>query len=274
MSSPELLTIPVREIYQAKALVAGEGKPVVFLHGTNGLKWNPYLEELSKEYKVIAPYFPGAGGSTRAHELDLRNLWDVVLYYLELFDTLGLERIDLIGHSFGGMLAAEIASTDPKRIDRLMLVSASGLWNEAYPITDLSTLTRTPDFMYSSMFYDPGSAVAERLRKIPEDAQERMRILIDQSLVLAETSKYMWPIPDKGLSRRIHRIRAQTCIVWGEKDGLVPVEYAYEFQEKIPGSQVFVVPEAAHFPHLEQLSQVVGITVSFLSPERAVKVTG
>jgi pimeloyl-ACP methyl ester carboxylesterase len=256
------MEIPVRGA-KAKVLVAGEGKPVVFLHGAGGLKWDPYLEELAKEYKVYAPYFPGSEGTKRSIELDLRNLWDLVLYYCDLLDALGLESVDIIGHSFGGMLAAEIASTDPKRVKKLILISAAGLWNEEYPI-QLSTLTSPPQEMLPKLFYDVNSSLAQAAVTMPEDPEERMKAVLEQQIVLAEMLGYLWPIPDKGLNRRLHRIRANTCIVWGEKDGLIPVRYAYDFQKKIPGSKVEIIANASHLPQLEQLSSVLNITSSFL----------
>lgn len=178
------------------------------------------MEHLAKEYQVFAPFFPGTGGTTRSLDLDLTNLCDLVLYYYDLFGALSLENFDLIGHSFGGMLAAEIAATAPKRISNLLLISSAGLWNEQFPTADASALS---------------SSWPEAL---PEDPNERTQALVEQYVSMAETTRYLWPIPDKGLSRRIHRIQANTCMIWGERDGLIPVRYAYEFQEKIPGSRV------------------------------------
>jgi len=267
MPSPELLTISLREGVQAKVLVAGEGKPVVFLHGAGGLKWDQYLEELSKQYKVYAPYLPGLGGTKNSIELDLRNLWDLVLYYCDLLDALGLESVDIIGHSFGGMLAAEIASTDPKRVKNLILISAAGLWNEEFPTTDVSILASFTEEMKSRVFFDVNSPLAQESMALPEDPDERLKVVLEQQIALAETSRYMWPIPDKGLNRRIHRLRANTCIVWGEKDGVIPVQYAYEFQKLIPGSRVEIFAKSAHLPHLEQLPDMLQVTLSFLSPD-------
>ncbi len=140
---------------------------MVFLHGAGGLKWDSYLDELAKAYKVYAPFFPGLEGTSGSNELDLRNLWDVVLYYYDLFDLLGLERIDLIGHSFGGMLAAELAATDSRRVNNLLLICAAGLWNEDIPMPQASF----PEDLY----YDAQSPVAQAAMAVPEDPDERMK---------------------------------------------------------------------------------------------------
>ncbi|WP_141334233.1 alpha/beta fold hydrolase [Paenibacillus sp. tmac-D7] len=260
MATPQLTAIPIRDGHIAKVLVAGEGKPVVFLHGAGGLKWDSYLDELAKTYKVYAPFFPGLEGTSGSNELDLRNLWDVVLYYYDLFDLLGLERIDLIGHSFGGMLAAELAATDSRRVNNLLLICAAGLWNEDIPMPQASF----PEDLY----YDAQSPVAQAAMAVPEDPDERMKFFMDQQLAMAEANRYLWPIPDKGLRRRLHRIRANTCLVWGKHDKVIPVAYAYEFQKELPDSQIAVFEESSHFPQLEQLPEVLRTTLTLLAPER------
>lgn len=269
MSLPDLLTVPVREGIVSKVLVKGKGKPVVFLHGAGGLKWDRYLEELSKQYQVFAPYHPGTGGS-QGNKL-LKNWWDLVLYYYDLFDALELESVDIIGHSFGGMVASELASTDPKRVNNLLLIGAAGLWREDVPLTDVFTFTHLPEQLFEKMFVDVNSPAAQFVMTMPEDPKELNQAIIESLTALSEAGKYMWPIPDKGLRNRIHRIRANTCIVWGDQDGLIPVEYAHEFQKKIPGSQVKIVENASHYPQLEQLPVVLETTLDFLEADYITK---
>lgn len=269
MSLPELKTVPVREGIEAKVLVKGTGKPVVFLHGAGGLKWDAYLDELANHYQVFAPYHPGLAGSTGNTEL--KNWWDLVLYYYDLLDALDLGTVDVIGHSFGGMVASELASTDSKRVNNLVLICAAGLWNDAVPVTDVFTFTHLPEQLFEKMFADVNSPAAQFVKSMPEDQDELMKALIEQQIAMAEAGKYMWPIPDKGLSRRIHRVQANTCIVWGEKDGLVPVDYAYEFHKHIPGSKVEIFENASHYPHLEELSSVVKVTLDHLASNYVTK---
>ncbi|WP_158735742.1 alpha/beta fold hydrolase [Alteribacillus sp. YIM 98480] len=272
MSKPieKELSIPGRPNVTGKVLIAGEGEPLVFLHGAGGLVWDPYLEKLSEHYKVYAPYHPGTGGTIGSEEI--RDWWDLVLYYYDLFDELKLDTVNVIGHSFGGMVAAELAATDPKRVNQLVLLSATGLWMEDVPSTDVFTLTNTPDALFAAMFVDPESSAAQVMKELPEDPDEQLKALVENRMSLAETSKYMWPIPDKGLSRRIHRIQAETCIIWGEKDGLIPVDYAYEFKRLIKNAkQVNVFENASHFPQLEELDKTVKTTRDFLASKSAVK---
>ena len=83
----------------------GTGKPLLFLHGISGLEWTPFLERLSTKHTVIAPRSPGFGESTGIELLD--DVMDVVFFYLDLLDELNLYYLPVIGHSIGGMFAAE-----------------------------------------------------------------------------------------------------------------------------------------------------------------------
>ncbi|MBX5437284.1 MAG: alpha/beta hydrolase [Alicyclobacillaceae bacterium] len=265
MSVPEMITLSVQGDHVAKALVKGEGHPVLFLHGAGGLHWDEYLDGLAKHRKVIAPYFPGTQDTDGSNELDLRGVGDLVLYYYDVLDALGIDRADVIGHSFGGMLAAELTATDNDRFDHLVLIGAAGLWNPDIDTPDLGTVIADPQDLHRRMFADTSSPVAQRAVALPEDEEERVRAVVEQLIMMAEASKFLWPIPDKGLGRRLHRIRSKTLIMWGQRDGLVPVQYAYEFQKRIAGSRVVVFPEAAHFPHLEQLSGALEATFELLN---------
>ena len=79
------------------------------------------------------------------------------------------------------------------------------------------------------------------------------------------TGKFTWPIPDKGLSKRLHRVQAPTLVIWGQQDGIVPAIYAQEFADRISGARSVIVERAAHVPQLEQLDQVSQLVEDFLA---------
>jgi hypothetical protein len=91
---------------QARVKIAGEGPPLVFLHGAFGLTWDAFLETLAQYHTVYAPEHPGTTPGDPDAIKPLDDLWDLVLYYDELFDWLGLEVPIVVGHSFGGMVAS------------------------------------------------------------------------------------------------------------------------------------------------------------------------
>ncbi|MET3504000.1 alpha/beta fold hydrolase [Halalkalibacter oceani] len=270
MAVPAVETVNVRDNISAKVLIAGEGKPLVYLHGAGGLQWDGYLDRLAEHYKVYAPYHIGTGGSLGKDEI--RDWWDLVLYYYELFDALGLEQVDIIGHSFGGMVAAELAATNPERVTNLVLVCAAGLWLDEAPVKDVFTMLNTPDVLFQHLFADLHSPAAQAFANAaPEDERERIDFMVAQNTAAAEAAKFMWGIPDKGLSRRIHRVKANSCIIWGAKDALVPVDYAYEYHKKLPGSQVVIMENSGHYPQAEELDAVVDATLQFLQAAHVTK---
>src|SRR3954470_6509782 len=83
---------------QTRVQVRGSGEPVVFLHGAGGLLWDPFLDDLAERHTVYAPEHPGSGESTGLEHLE--GIWELVLYYYELFDQLGLRSPAVVGHSF------------------------------------------------------------------------------------------------------------------------------------------------------------------------------
>ena len=247
---------------QARVRIAGQGPPLVFLHGATGLKWDEFLDDLSQSHTVYAPEHPGTTPGDPDAIKSLDDLWDLVLYYYELFDRLELQSPAVVGHSFGGMVAAEIAATHPKRAGKLVLVSPIGLWRDDAPVKNWMSMA--PDALARELFYDPEGAVAKRILAEAEDPEEQLTALIQNTWNLGCTGKFTWPIPDKGLKKRMHRIQAPTLVVWGQQDGIVPVIYAQEFTDRISGARAEIVDSAAHIPQLEQLAEVSQLVRDFL----------
>src|SRR6202158_1732407 len=122
---------------RVRVLDAGpdDAEPLVFLHGLSGLLADTtFFELLAQRYHVFVPELPGYGEST-GEEL-LEDILDFTLHGWDVVDALGLTRPHLVGHSMGGMIAAEMAAIAPHDLDRLALVAAAGLWIEGTPIPD------------------------------------------------------------------------------------------------------------------------------------------
>jgi pimeloyl-ACP methyl ester carboxylesterase len=241
-------------------LIKGVGKPVIFLHGPFGQEWGGFLDDLATTRKVYAPAHAGSVDLADLETLD--GLWDLLLYYDDLFAALGLQKFDLVGHSFGGMVAAEYAATYPDRIDKLVLIDALGLWNDAYPVAD--HLLSTPPVQAAMRFHDLGNpAVAEKI-KAPSEPADVNAALVTRFLALSSTSHFIHPIPDRGLHKRLRRIKAKTLVVWGAEDRLTPRRYADDFVSAIAGSRLEVIADAGHTPHLEQRGLVSERVRAFL----------
>ena len=237
--------------------IAGAGAPLVYLHGGYGPIEDGFIAELAHDFAVYAPDHPGltAGDEDAIKSLD--DLWDLVLYYYDLFDQLGLKSPVLVGHSFGGMIAAEIAATAPARVSKLVLVSPLGMWIDAAPIRNYIVTPQTD--LPALLFRDPHHPALKQIILNPEDPDGFIRI----QWALGCTGKFMWPLPDKGLKKRMHRIAAPTLIVWGRHDKLLPAVYSEEFRKGIHGARVELI-DGAHMAPLEQPANVAAVVRSFL----------
>ena len=242
--------------------IGGQGPPLVFFHGPFGLKWDSFLDALSEKHTVFAPEHPGTTPGDPDGIKPLDDWWDLVLYYYELFDQLELETPIVVGHSFGGMVAAEVAATDPRRVSRLVLLSPLGLWLDAAPVKNWMSMA--PEPVIRAVYYDPEGPLAKEAIALPDDPEARVEAQIQAVWTLGCTGKFVWPIPDKGLKKRLHRIQATTLVIWGQQDGIAPYVYAQEFTDRIANARAEIVDKASHMPHLEQIEKVSGIVENFL----------
>jgi pimeloyl-ACP methyl ester carboxylesterase len=243
--------------------IRGSGPPLVYLHGPWGLRADgDLLDRLGETHTVYAPRHPGTtpGDPDGVHELD--NWWDLMVYYGELLDRLELTAPAWVGHSFGGMVACELAATMPGRVDKLVLIDSLGLWRDELPVKNWMILPE--DVRRRTLFIDPEGEPAKRFFRLPEDLPERAEALASFIWAQACTGKFVWPIPDKGLKKHIHRISSPTLIIWGQEDGVISSVYAHDLAGRIAGSRVEVIPDAGHLPHLERPEEVARLVRSFL----------
>jgi len=225
-----------------RVFVGGEGPPLIFLHGAGGLLWDDFLDALAKNYTVYAPEFPGTSPGEYDAIKVLDDWHDLVVYYSELIDELGVTDATLVGHSFGGMIAAEIAAANPRSIAKLVLLSPLGLWRDDTPIPPWLSMNGAE--LAEVFFHDP--EIAKRFMLTPDAAATHPDQLLAATWALACAGKFTWPIPDRGLRDRLHRISAPTLLVWGDKDKLVPPVYAEDFKCGIANSRLSLIQDAGH----------------------------
>ncbi|MEI1680968.1 alpha/beta hydrolase [Acinetobacter baumannii] len=246
-----------------RVAIKGSGIPLVYLHPSDGLRWDGFLEELAKHYMVYAIEFPGTtvGNPYAIHKFFELN--DIVLAYEEVIRKLNLDQIILVGQSFGGMLAAELASYFPKLVKKLVLLDAIGLWDDQFPIPNWNEMK--PEEMPGKLFHNLENNNVKSFFNLPEDLDSRVKALALQTWSLGCTGKFVWPIPDCGLAKRIYRLEAFTLIIWGEKDALVPVHYAKQFNRLISNSQVKIIPDVGHIPQVEAMEETLEAVKEFLA---------
>jgi pimeloyl-ACP methyl ester carboxylesterase len=241
---------------------AGSGAPIVFLHGAGGLlRDNPFLDQLAQRYHVFAPEWPGYGEST-GEEL-LEDMLDFALHGWDLVDALGLGQPHLVGHSMGGMIAAEMACLAPREVAKLALVAPAGVWMDEHPIPDIFAML--PYQLAEVLFHD--AAAGQQLLTGGADLSD-LEALKDFYLVnqrrLSMAGKILFPIPNRRLSKRLYRLTAETLLVWGAADRLIVPAYAERWKALIPGARVETVGAAGHMLPYEQPQALVRALAGFL----------
>lgn len=235
----------------------GSGPDLLFLHGAGGLlQDDPFLAALSRHYRVHAPLLPGYGDSEGAEHL--RDMLDVTLHAFDVWQALGLERPLLVGHSMGGMIAAEMAAIAPGAVDRLALLAPAGIWLDSYPVVDL--FAALPFELPDLLFHDPErhGALLSAGGDL-NDPQFLTEFLVGNARRLGMAGKLLFPIPDRGLAKRLYRIRARTAIVWGASDRLIDPVYGEEFRRRIPGATLHRIEAAGHMVPYEQPDAVLAV---------------
>jgi pimeloyl-ACP methyl ester carboxylesterase len=206
---------------------------------------------------VIAPEQPGYGASTGRESI--HDIFDLVLAYRDLIDAFGMEHVDLVGHSLGGMIAAELAILAPEKVRKLVCVDSYGLWLDDDPAPDPFGIPVKEVVTAKWFTGEPGET-----GQFDDDALS----VVDQQVTrfenLASATKFLWPIPDRGLSRRLQYLSTPLLVVHGEADGLVPLSYAQDLVARVDGAELVVIGEAAHYPMVEQPEQFAKVVRGFL----------
>ena len=235
-------TLRLRRDPELKIVRGGSGPPLVWLHGMAApTPDDALLAVLAEDHEVIAPLMPGLAGLEELAELP--TLHDLALFYDSALAELGVERAILVGHGVGGMLAAELAALAPHRAGRLVLVSPLGLWSDDHPVEDVFA-RRQPEI---EQLIWSGS---KRRPDVAQSQEDAIEALIRFANALGSMANYTWPIPDRGLRRRLYRIEAATLVVGARADAWIPAAYAEDFAAAIAGARTAYV-EGSHMAPYE-----------------------
>jgi pimeloyl-ACP methyl ester carboxylesterase len=233
----------------------GEGFPLVLLHGTPSSlhTWDVLTKELSRHYRVIRLDLPGYGltGPNAAGDYSLG--W--YMRFLDSFlNALPVEQCYLAGHSFGGRLAGEFAYEKQDRVIKLILVAASGYPHRGDEIPAVK-MARNPLLRPLVRYVTPRFFIAMNVREAFGEGTKVNDETIDQyyDLLLREGNRdtfiAMCNRNPEDSSLHVKEILAPTLILWGNRDTVMPVEYAELFHRDIPGSRVIVYDGVGHVPH-------------------------
>jgi len=235
------------------------GTPVLLLHGMDTVHPQArFLDLFGRHGEIIAPSSPGFGNTKRPPDFD--TIYDLVHLYLAMIDELPYDQIVLMGLSFGGWLAAEVAVARPRRLAKLVLVDPVGIKlgdRESRDILDVFNVN--PAEVRRSNWHDPANAPVY-------DGMSDEELVIHarnwEALCLYAWHPYMY---NPQLKQWLGRIAVPTLMLWGESDRVVTPQYGRAYAGLIPGARFQLIEAAGHHPEEEQPERVVELVAAFLS---------
>ena len=252
----QLTELKVRDV-TIKLHRAGDGPTVLFLHGAGGVpQWLPFFEALAERHQLLVPEHPGFGGS--GDPPWIHSMSDLALFYLELIEETGLDKIHLIGNSLGGWLAAEILIRDRSRFRSLVQLAPAGIRVKGVPCGD--NIIRGPEEAVRNLYHD--QSFADRVLAL-SPSEEQMDAMLRNRFTVAKLGwQPRWYNPD--LEKWLHRIKLPALVVWGDDDKIMPPASAELWHERLPDARLVMLKQCGHLPHIEQTAIVARHVREFL----------
>jgi pimeloyl-ACP methyl ester carboxylesterase len=225
----------------------GSGSPLLFLHSGLGFTpAEPWVDLLvGQGMEVIVPSHPGFGKSSLPE--DFKTVEDLSYLYLDFIKRQHLEDVILVGASFGGWIALEVAIRCSHRLRALVLVDTVGVRFRQREEADIADVFLLSDDEFAELAYANPTAHRANYGNLN---QEQLEIVARNRVALAQ---YAWSpyMNNPRLKRWLFRIEVPTQCIWGMLDKIVPVEYGRMIAAAIPGATISVLEDAGHFPHVE-----------------------
>ena len=245
------------------------GTTFLLLHGINNISPRaPFLDLLARHGDIVAPSHPGFGKSPGPDDRD--TMYDLVHTYLAALDAMAAEKVVVIGFSFGGWIAAEVAAAGHRKIDRLVLADPLGVKLGGREERDIVHLFNTnPAELERRAWHDPASRPAGCYgigwhNEIGDAMSDEEMVTLARnwdSLCLYAWRPHMY---NPQLKQWLHRIAVPTLVLWGASDRIVTPEYGRAYAGLIPGAQFAAIDGAGHHPDLERPVEFVGHIAAFL----------
>jgi len=258
--SDHSLTVAGVRLHWAEAGPSSGATPLVLLHGLNNscLSWSRVAPLLAIDRRVLMPDLPGHGQSERPNvEYTLEWYARVIAAWLE---ALGLEQVDIVGHSFGGGVAQMLLLRCPERIRRLVLVAAGGLGKGVGRWLRFASLPYVVEYL-GQPFMPLGTHLA--LRNVREGVTRediaqlsRLNAQPGSARAFARSVRNVinWRGQKHNFFHRAHEIQKLPAmlILWGERDAIIPIEQGRSFAARLRGAHFKAFQRCGHYPHNEQ----------------------
>jgi len=237
-----------------KYIEAGEGEPLILLHGLFGALSNfrDLIDHFSKTNKVVVPILP-------LLELDLlhTSVGGLQKFVHRFIEHRNYNNIHLLGNSLGGHVALVHILKQPERIKTLILTGSSGLFEngmgDTYPKRGDKEYIRKKTEL---TFYDPKMATEELVNEVFEITNNRLKVI--KIIALAKSAIR------NNLGEELTSIKQPTCLIWGNNDAITPPFVGKEFQKLIPNSELHFIDKCGHAPMMEVPGEFNSILDAFL----------
>ena len=246
-------TTPVTELVIEQA---GEGRPIVVLHGGGGPRTVlPISQHLATRASVLTPTLPGWNAEPRPATLANATAYADAL--LDHLDRAGLRDVIVIGSSLGGWLTAEMATRDHgKRIAGIVIIDGAGIIVEGEPITDFFSLT--PREVAEHSWYDPDRFYVDPA-KIPAEQAEI------QKANMATMAAVFRDMYNPHLRDRLAGVTIPALVIWGDSDQIFTPGYGRAYADAFANARYELVADAGHLPQLEQPATTLALIDNFLA---------
>jgi pimeloyl-ACP methyl ester carboxylesterase len=271
MRAPNRLSVGPLEVEILHRKAKRPGAPTLLLiHGINTINAAaPFLDLLAEHGEIVAPSHPGFGGSPRPADFD--TMYDLTHLYRGVLDAIAADKITMIGFSFGGWIAAEVAVGGHPKLERLILVDPVGIKLGSREERDIAHFFNTsPAELNRRAWHDPakcppGSYGVGWHTAIGDAMSDEDMVTLARnwdSLCLYAWRPHMF---NPQLKHWLHRIAVPSLVLWGASDRIVTREYGRGYSGLIPGARFETIETAGHHPELEQPRGFVDRVARFLA---------
>jgi pimeloyl-ACP methyl ester carboxylesterase len=240
---------------------AGSGEPLVIVHDELGYQGDLRFHNALAENHTV--YIPSAAGFGKTDIQEwIMTIRDMANWYLHVLDDLGLQQTKILGLSFGGWIAAEMAAMEPSRFKKMVLVAPMGIKPPEGEIVDMFVWSAAE---WIALGVHDKDATPEYSQVVPDDPSEDL--VESWETAREEACRLGWKpyMYDRALPNLLGRVKnTPTLMIWGKDDTAVPVSAAGAFEQAIQGSKTELFDKCGHYPHFEQADQFIKVTGDFL----------
>lgn len=247
--------------------------PLLLIHGSaSGLTtWSAWTDALAQQHRVVLLDLPGYG-LTGPFDDGNYTVARYVRFLTDLMDVMGLQRVIVVGHGFGGALAWQLAYAHPERVSRMVLIAAEGYPTQPWQVPLEQRVMDTPPLNWLGLITRPRWLVQRSVAQQFANPQRVTDELVDRyvelplrdgnrraQLLRLEQNRYL------AQSERIRALTLPTLILWGEQDRQAPSEQARWFERDIRGSRAVILPGVGHLPQEEAPEAALAEVMQFLA---------